>query len=97
MQGDSDNIRVSLNQKIEISFIFSNVYDIFFWISSRIPAQYFRNFYYDIALRERKEKQLGCELEDDEFHNTITQDQLDFILRRALRISPQQSFQNGKA
>ena len=96
MQGDSDNIRVSLNQKIEISFIFSNVYDIFFWISSRIPAQYFRN-YYDIALRERKEKQLGCELEDDEFHNTITQDQLDFILRRALRISPQQRFQNGKA
>ena len=43
--------------------------------------------YHDIFLRERKEKELGRGLDVDEFHNTITQDQLDFILKSELSVS----------
>jgi hypothetical protein len=52
--------------------------------------------YHDIAIRERREK-AGRKLGLHEYDHSITQDQLDFILKRELRPSPEQRYQHEKA
>jgi hypothetical protein len=67
--------------------------DDYYFDRGQVPL-WFR--YHDIVLRERREKALGRELDVDEFHHSITQDQLDLILKMELRISSEQRYQREK-
>jgi hypothetical protein len=55
--------------------------------------------YHSIAIRERREALGGHhhKLGNHEYDHSITQDQLDYILKRELRPSPEQRYQHEKA